>query len=466
MLRRTILFVLLGSIGAFGARKYWMSDAQAAPKIAVAVVTAGPVAEEVSATGTLQAVTAVQVGSQVSGIISWLGADYNSIVKKGQVIARLEPSLAQAQVEQSRAALAKAIAESDNARASLSNADLKNSRMQALLEKGVISKSDADAAALALSVAQAQVKTTDAQVLQARAALEQNQNNLARTVITSPIDGIVIQRSVDVGQTVSASMSSPTLFVIAADLSAMQVKAGLDESDIGRIRPGQRVTFQVDAYRNQSFEGVVRQVRLEPSLTQNVVTYDVIIDARNPQFQLKPGMTANVKIQIARAEQAVRIPNAALRFRPTDEMFAMLGQPVPDGSRRTAGTSGSAADAVRAVDVRDNASSAPEVVLARNETIDKGADVPQTVDALFAPLPPAESTGRVWVNRNGQLVPVSVRVGITDGQTSALIEGDLQPGDELVTNVTTAEAAVRSTAQPTGGIFMSVPGGPGSRRIG
>ena len=182
--------------------------------------------------------------------------------------------------------------------------------------------------------AEAQIRSAQAQVTQAQASLNQNQVNLAHTVIEAPIDGLVISRNVDVGQTVAASMQAPTLFVLAADLTKMQVVANLDESDVGRIRPGQRVSFRVDAYPAEDFTGTVAQVRLQPIVQQNVVTYATVIDVPNVDLKLKPGMTANVNIEIARKQNVLRVPNAALRFRPTNEIFAALGQTPPDAGAR------------------------------------------------------------------------------------------------------------------------------------
>ena len=247
------------------------------------------------------------------------------------MIARLDPSLFQTQVEQAEANRTKASADLDNAQVKVADAQQKYDRAKELAAKQLIARSDLDAAKVAVDLAEATVRSTRAQVVQADAAVNQAQLNLSHTVITAPIDGIVIGRSVDAGQTVAASLSSPTVFSIAADLAEMQVSASIDESDIGRIRPAQRVTFQVDAYPGESFTGTVAQVRLQPSVVQNVTTYSVIIDVPNRALKLKPGMTANVGIEVAARDNVVRVPNAALRFRPTAAMFAALG---PGGAAR------------------------------------------------------------------------------------------------------------------------------------
>ena len=273
--------------------------------------------------------TTVQVGSQVSGNISWLGADFNSIVHKGQVIARLDPALFQAAVEQARANLAKSKADVEHNQVALVDAQQKYTRAKELAARSLLPQSDLDAAKVAVDSAQATLLSSQAAVQQAQANLNQAQVSLDHTVIAAPIDGIVIQRSVDVGQTVAASMQAPTLFVIAADLTKMQVNANIDEADVGRIRPGQSVTFHVDAYPTEEFHGTVAQVRLQPVVVQNVTTYGTIINVPNDDLKLKPGMTANLKVQIARRSDVLRVANAALRFRPTSDMFAALNQPVP-----------------------------------------------------------------------------------------------------------------------------------------
>ncbi len=327
-------------MAAVGGGAYWYLKYQKqpeAPTVTTAAVTRGDIVETVGATGTLQAVTTVQVGTQVSGTIQALGADFNSLVKKGQVLARLDPSLFQTQIEQARANLIRAQADLERLRVALADAQTKLGRARELSTRQLIPRTDLETAEVAVRSAEAQIRSADAQVTQAQASLNQNQVNLEHTVITAPIDGLVISRSVDVGQTVAASMQAPTLFLLAADLTKMQVVANLDESDVGRIRPKQIVTFRVDAYPEDTFHGTVSQVRLEPKVQQNVVTYATVIDVPNNDLKLKPGMTANVNVEISRADNVLRLPNAALRFRPTSEIFAALGQDAVRGTRRCAG---------------------------------------------------------------------------------------------------------------------------------
>ncbi len=342
MKRALIGLLIVLAIGA-GAGAYYIRRGGTEIQVNTAPISRGDIVDTVGASGTLQAVNTVQVGSQVSGNISWLGADFNSIVKKGQVIARLDPSLINAQLQQARANLAqaranltKAQSDLDRTRVQLIDAQQKFARAQELAKRSLLPQSELDAAKIAVDTAQAMlasqqatVEQTQAGVTQSQASVNQNQVNVDHTVIEAPIDGIVTQRSVEVGQTVAASMQAPTLFIIAADLTKMQVNANIDEADVGRIRPGQHVTFKVDAYPTDTFDGTVSQIRLQPVVVQNVTTYGTVIDVPNPQLKLKPGMTANVKVEIAKRTDVLRVPNAALRFRPTAEMFAALNQTVP-----------------------------------------------------------------------------------------------------------------------------------------
>ena len=480
-MKRALFFLLLLAAGFSAYGYYTYTTTEFVPEVATIGVTEGDIVDTVGATGALEAVTTVQVGSQVSGIIQELYVDYNSIVRKDDVIMRLDPSLFQTQIEQARANLVRAEADVERWRVSVDDARMQLVRAEGLAERNLISETELEAAQVAVRSAEAQLKSSEAQVTQARAALNQNEVNLEHTVIRAPIDGIVISRLVDIGQTVAASLQAPELFVIAADLTKMRVIANIDESDVGRIRPGQRVTFTVDAYPAEEFVGTVSQIRLEPIVTQNVVTYATVIDAPNNDLKLKPGMTATVSLEIARRENVVRIPNSALRFRPSPEMFAGLNQPVPPflqqggagraapdpggvaappsgpggegpaagfagpgggfggrggtrdpermrqfqertaqvspegqeqfmAQRRGRGGAGGGAGAQRR---RASVSSEPAV-----PTVERGAS---TIDALFAPLPPVETTGRVWVMRRGHLQAINVRLGVTDGTASELL---------------------------------------------
>jgi HlyD family secretion protein len=542
-----VLFV--AAIGA-GVGAYYVRRGGTELQVNTAPATRGDIVDSVGATGTLQAVTTVMVGSQVSGNISWLGADFNSIVKKGQVIARLEPSVFDAQLQQARANLAqaranltKAHSDLERAKVQLTDAQQKYTRAKELGSRQLLPQSDLDAAKVAVDTAQATLGSQEATVAQAQAGVaqsqaqvNQNQVNLDHTVIAAPIDGIVTQRSVDVGQTVAASMQAPTLFVIAADLTKMQVNANIDEADVGRIRPGQHVSFHVDAYPTETFEGTVSQVRLQPVVVQNVTTYGTVIDVPNVELKLKPGMTANVKVEIAKRSGVLRVPNAALRFRPTAEVFAALNQSVPPeaggnrsgrgGPRVATGTVGSESGpaatgssgehdgqaapgaapqtpspSAPAGDERGSSGRGgnfdPARMMERFKTMPpdeqqqfiarmkergrdtsafeaaKSAGAPatgkdkkaspgtaQTIDALFAPIPPTESRGRIWVFMNQQLKPVNMRLGISDGTNTEVLSGELQENMEVVTGVTGAGSTTRALPQGgTGNPLM--PGGRG-----
>lgn len=506
MKKALITLVLLGALGGSAYTYYRYRSAPTPPSVLTSAVTRGDIADTVGATGTLQAVTTVQVGTQVSGTIQALYADFNSLVRRGQVLARLDPSLFETQIEQARANLIRAQADLERLRVTLDDARTKLRRAQELSARQLIPRSELETAEVTVRSAEAQIRSSEAQVTQAQASLNQNEVNLQHTVITAPIDGLVISRNVDAGQTVAASMNAPVLFILAADLAQMQVVANLDESDVGRIRPGQSVRFQVDAYPADDFVGTVSQVRLQPQVLQNVVSYSTVIDVPNPELKLKPGMTANVNVEIARKNDVLRVPNAALRFRPTNEIFAALGQTPPEASpfsnapaparapgaapappgeeAAAAGTAGGGALAERMQAMSsEERERFRETMAARGGSPNGGggfggrrggrAAAPAaeaapppprnsqatTIDALFGPLPVVESTGGVWVHDGGQLRPVRVRLGITDGQATELIEGDVTEGMPLVTAVNTGTETRPAPGGP--GAFPFIGGGRG-----
>jgi HlyD family secretion protein len=359
------------------------------------VVGRGPIHETVTATGTLSAVTTVQVGSQVSGIVARLHADFNSRVPRGQLLAELDPTPFQATLDQRRADLARADV---GAR----SAEIGFLRQKRLLAEGLTSQAEYD-------VAQADFDAARAAVEQARAALRQAETNLTYTRILSPIDGVVVDRQYDVGQTVAASFQAPTLFTIAQDLTKMEVRADVDQADIGKIRVGQRARFTVDAYPDEEFHGEISQVRLNATVSQNVITYPVVLAVPNPGEKLRPKMTATVTVLVAREEDALRVPNAALRFRPV-ETAGTGGGPARGGEPGAERASGGPFQAAAAA-------------LAAGRAGPAGRRL-QTVYVL-------ESAGR--------LRPVSVRTGITDGRHTAIVEGELEPGDVVVVGLATAK---------------------------
>jgi HlyD family secretion protein len=297
-------------------------------KFKIEKVGKGEIVSSVTATGTVNAVTTVLVGTQVSGSIKNIYVDYNSPVKEGQLIAQIDPATFEAQVEQAKANVLAAQANLEKAKATLIDAQRTMNRNKELFFKGLIARSDLDTAETNYETAQASVSAQKSQIAQTEAALKFAETNLRYTRILSPVDGVVISKNVDVGQTVAASFQTPTLFTIAQDLTKMQVDTNVDEADIGNVEVGQDVDFTVDAYPETTFKGTVWQIRNAPIIVQNVVTYDVVIKVENPEIKLKPGMTANVSIIIAIKKEVLRIPNAALRFMPAEKK---IGESVKKG---------------------------------------------------------------------------------------------------------------------------------------
>jgi HlyD family secretion protein len=329
-MKKLIFTIVILAAAGGGAGFYYTHRPLKEPEVRLSPITRGDIVDSVQATGTLEAVTTVEVGTQVGGTLQELYADFNDIVKKGQVIARLDPTILDTQIEQQKANVTRSEADLERLRVTLADSKQKLERARALSEKNLLPRTELETAEVNVRSAEAQIKSSEAGLVQAKSQLNTAVVNREHTVITAPIDGIVIERAVEPGQTVNAGMSAPKLFVLAADLSKMQVNANIDEADVGRMRPGQVVTFRVDAFPADSFTGEVQQVRLKPTTVQNVVTYQTIIHVPNPQFKLKPGMTASpLNIEINRKTNVLRIPAAAVRFRPTTEIFAALKQEVP-----------------------------------------------------------------------------------------------------------------------------------------
>jgi HlyD family secretion protein len=316
MRNRGLLIGLALAVLAVAAGWFVLRGRGDAPRFTTGPADRGDVVEVVGATGTLEAVTTVQLGSQVSGTIQSLNADFNSTVKKGEVVARLDPSLFEARRGQARANVQAAHANVDRAKAEVQDNRQKYERAKELAAGQLLPASDLETAKANYDGAVAQLKANEAAESQAQANLNQAEVDLSHTIIATPIDGVVISRNVDVGQTVAASFQAPILFLIANDLTKMRVNASIDEADIGRVREGQDVTFHVDAFPEREFSGKVEQVRLNPTAVQNVVTYNTIVAVDNHNMLLRPGMTATVSVVVRKAEQVVRIPAPALRFRP------------------------------------------------------------------------------------------------------------------------------------------------------
>jgi HlyD family secretion protein len=507
---------------------YFFGDNTSTPQYMTARVERGNLRNTVTATGALQAVTTVQVGSQASGTISALYADFNSTVKKGQVVAQLDPSTAKAQVDQARAnlqnaraSLANAQAAVVNARAGVSDAQAKNlaakstvqnnqagvsgaeanvavlkaqqddalsvlKQQESLLKAGVIAQRDYDVAVTAyrsaearynqavaqlnqaklseqsaasagiaqsqagvesskaqVQQAQAQVAQAQAQVQQAQASLSMAEVNLSHTTITSPIDGVVVSRDVNVGQTVAASLSAPTLFTIANDLTQMQVIANIDQADIGLVEQAKSVRFSVDAFPGKEFDGKIEQMRLNPVNVQNVVTYNVVIDVENPDQKLKPGMTANLTITIDERNNVLKVPNSALRFTPQDANRQRTGAGAGQGQGQRQG---------RRQQQGDNASG------------------DNSGENRFAPASAPVLPGQirvVWVmGQNGQPERRRITVGLSDGSATEVVDGDLKEGDMVITGqqISGGSANANTQSRPPG--FGNAPrtGGGGGRR--
>lgn len=415
----------------------------------------GDVVEVVGATGALEAVTTVQIGSQVSGTILSLQADFNSTVRKGEVIARLDPSIFEARLGQAEANLVAARANADRARATVLDTRLKHERARELAGQNLLPQSELDTAKANYDGALAAAKASEAAVSQAVASVNQARLDLSHTVIETPIDGVVISRNVDVGQTVAASFQAPTLFVIANDLSRMRVNAAVDEADVGRVREGQDVLFHVDAYPERDFWGRVEQVRLNPTTVSNVVTYNTIVAVENPRGLLRPGMTATVSIQVRKAEDTLRLPAAALRFRP--EGYERPGARPGASQRPGAGSDRRAAGA--------DAESRPvpgAAVAATLRAEGRRSGRPSGGDAGGGWGGPEARRGRqtaVFVLGDDRKPrPVDVSVGISDGQYVELREG--LPEGAIVITGTEIPGATRAAAGPRGAAPSSNPFNP------
>ena len=456
--------VLIAALGAFFFLK---KGSNGEAKFRWTKIDRGDVTANVTATGTLSAVTTVNVGSQVSGIISKLFVDFNSVVKKGQVLAELDPTPFQQTVDQRRADLEKAKVE-------LRNAEVSLTRSKNLFKQQLLAQSDLDAA-------QTNRDAAAASVAQSQASLKQSETNLSYTKITSPIDGVVVTRAYDLGQTVAASFQAPTLFTIAQDLTKMQVLTNIDESDVGRIRVGQVASFTVDAFPDTAFKASVSQVRLSPQTVQNVVTYPVMLDVPNPDLKLRPGMTANVLVPVDTRTAALRVPNAALRFKADAadlwvdpaKRSGKAGAAPEKGIESRADAKAPGGDAKPAEAAPGTESKPPGAPQTGGERMagrggaggggrpgnaggwsgrpggagGSGAAVPSSRAAMGR-------TGTVYVEVPGpkvKLKAVQVRTLLTDGNFTAIEAADLKEGDEVVVGLATARAGGSTGGGPGGG---------------
>ena len=330
-----LILILLAGAGGYAYWKYGKPDDKAT--VTQAPLQQGNIVQAVQATGTLEALRNVQVGSQVSGIVKTLNADFNSIVKKDQVIAQLDPSLLEVQVEVQQANIERQQGDIAQTEVQLENDQLNLKRTQAQFEKGLVSPQQLEAAQLQVKTRQASIDSAKKQLVQSQAQLNQAKLNVSYCTISSPVDGVVVDRKVDIGQAVQASMTTPQFFTIATDLTTLKLSASVDEADIGYIRRGMTVSFTVDSYQGQTFYGTVDAVRLNASTANNVVTYPVWINVQNPDYRLRPSMTANLRIIVDQANNVLKVPNQALRFRPTSDIYTWLGMTPPASGRGRAG---------------------------------------------------------------------------------------------------------------------------------
>jgi HlyD family secretion protein len=506
-----VLAVLLVAVGGYA----WLQSRGGAGehKLRVVKVERGALQSVVAASGTLNAVTTVQVGSQISGQVKEINADFNTAVKKDQVIARIDPQTFELRVNQARAdldaahsavavarsGLAAQQAEVGRVKVTLADAQRDYERKKTLVEKNFISGAELDKARTLLDgtreqlkAVEAQIHVSEAQVLSAQATvkqreslLKQSQVDLERTIIRAPVDGTVILRNVDAGQTVAASLQAPVLFTIAQDLRDMQVEAAIDEADVGRLRVGQQATFTVDAFPRRSFNGEIRQIRKSPVNVQNVISYTVVISAANPDLSLLPGMTANVRVVVEKRDAVLKLANAALRFRPAGALDGKPAAAVPAQQgggvaaqqfRQRVYTELKPDDAQRAK--LDQVFDDVRLKIAALRELPQEADRrkagerlraesrARVMDILTEAQKPAyerlleemgsaragtAAAGRVWVpGPDGQPRPVDVHTGLTDGTSTEILAGPLQEGDEVILGAGEAAGAAKKAGGPTG----------------
>jgi HlyD family secretion protein len=415
----------------------WGGDAAAQLTYRTQPVERGRVEAIVAATGTLSPLNTVQVGSQVSGRILELFADFNSEVVKGQAIATIDPSIFASNVAKAEATLQASRAAVTKAEAALDDAAHKYERSQALAVQRLVAAADVETALATYKSAQAELVAARAELSQSRAALDQAKVNLAYTTIVSPIDGTVISRDVEVGQTVAASLQAPTLFTIAEDLRKMELHTSVAESDVGKLQPDMDVTFTVDAFPDEQFRGTVRQIRNAPQTVQNVVTYDAVVSVANDELRLRPGMTANVTYIVARRRDVLLVPNAALRFSPPEDQLAHLSAEdqalVASAQGRRGGAGGRPPGGAHAP--------APEANADASDADDAGPG--------RGGRPPRDASVRVvWVLVDRVPRPLKVKIGITDGSSTEVTAGDLDEGATLITGI---EGAAPPQRGPAGG---------------
>ncbi len=422
------------------------------PQYRTEALAKGDLESIVTTSGTISPINTIDIGSQVSGKIIRLLADFNSQVKAGQVVAELDQELLRAKVEQDQSSYESALASLEQAKANMDNAKKKNERTQDLFSRNLVSFEEKETAEANNVGARVGVQTAQARVSQAKSQLESSKVNLAYAIIRSPIDGTVIDRQVNVGQTVAASFTAPVLFKVASDLTQMQVQCAVDEADIGKVKEGQNVRFTVDAFTGETFTGRVSQVRYAAVTTSNVVTYTTIVNAANPDIKLRPGMTATVSIITGEAKGVLRVPNTALRFTPNlpqEELQKLMASMRPgQGGPRSEGQTGAAATA---------APTAGQSAAAGGRTFDMSQLTPEQIQRFqqMRAQGGRRQGGVVWVlDDQNQIKPYPLRPGLTDNTYTEVVRGELKEGMKIIIGFQGSTPATQTQQQGR-------PGGPG-----
>ncbi len=426
-------------------------------------VARGDIEALVVTTGTLNPIEIVDVGSQVSGKVNKLYADFNSQVTSGEVVAELDQDLLKMKVQQSEANYQSAVASLDRAKVTLGTSEKQYERAKSLFDKNLISIEEKEAAEAAYLGAKSDVTSTEARLAQAKSQLDSSKVDLSYSIIRSPVDGIVITRKVNIGQTVQASFTAPVLFQVATDLTKMKVECSVDEADIGKVKENQVVRFTVEAFPDETFRGTVRQVRFSPETVQNVVTYTTIVNVENPEKKLRPGMTATVSIIVGEAKNVLRVPNAALRFTPNlpaEEMqriFKEMGDRM-QARRQAEGGTGAPASGPTAPSGQTGAAAAPAQVQggqASSQGGRQGAGLMAFAGGGAGGQ--RKQPSRVWVqDKDGQLRVAFLRLGVTDNSYTEVLRGELKEGDEVLLGEATAKTAASTQmgGPPRGMMFM------------
>lgn len=445
MKKRIILgiFVIVVITGVVLAMTVFKNGKEEGKTYKIEALKKGTVEALVVTTGTLNPVTIVDVGSQVSGKIKNLNVDFNSKVTKGQILVELDQELFVTRLQQNEANYNSTVAALEKSKVTLENTKKRHERTQALFAKELVSFEEMDSSEVAYFNAQADLKSAEARLEQAQSQLDTSKVDLTYTVIRSPINGVVINRNINIGQTVAASLQAPVLFQIANDLSKMQVECSVDEADIGRVKEGQHVRFNVDAFPSDEFEGIVSQVRYSPVVQQNVVTYTTIVKVDNPDLKLMPGMTATISIITGEARNVLLVPNSALRFTPElsaeelralyQEMMGGGGQPSTPSKKTASGEGGERGQ---------RPSSAGE----RGNMMMMGQEGGGSMASRRTQTP------RVWLlDKNGKLKMVMLQTGVTDNTITEVVSGDLTEGQEIITGITASANSRNNSSNPMRG---------------